>query len=245
MLKRSIWALLRASYINGKTGGGRSRLHQCLVSVNPLEPALLHRWTSLKVKTFPHQGFVKENGCIFLQAIIFILLSVLESNPHKPSASGLMGLSGCWAGMELGSALGADCLPLLEGGTKHPDQQRGKNRVKARAGSMPGQGGCLDHIRDFEGSVLAYSYPAFNHKHICQCWSGCYRYHHEETRTPLWLHPPQYIVTMIRFGTWWCCREKEEEQKHGRCDSSNLESLLSNLTAKDTRQWLKTLKKLI
>lgn len=126
-------------------------------SVNPLEPALLHRWTSLKVKTFPHQGFVKENGCIFLRAIIFILLSVLESNPHKPSASGLMGLSGCWAGMELGSALGADCLPLLEGGTKHPDHQTCKNRVKARAGSMPGQGGYLDHSRDLKGNTLAYS----------------------------------------------------------------------------------------
>lgn len=163
MLRRSIRALLRAFYINGKTGGGRSRLHQCLVSVNPLEPALLHRWTSLKVKTFPHQGFVKENGCIFLGAIIFILLSVLESNPHKPSASGLMGLSGCccWAGLGLGSALEADCLPLLEGGTKHPDHQRSKNRVKARAGSMPGQGGCLDHSRDFEGSTVAYSYPTF------------------------------------------------------------------------------------
>lgn len=100
MLRRSIWALLRAFYINGRTEGGRSRLHQCLVSVNPLEPALLHRWTSLKVKTFPHQGFVKENGCIFLGAIIFIL-SVLESNPHKPSASGLMGLSGCCCRAEM------------------------------------------------------------------------------------------------------------------------------------------------
>lgn len=154
MLRRSIWALLRAFYINGKTGGGSSRLHQCLVSVNPLEPALLHRWTSLKVKTFPHQGFVKENGCIFLGAIIFILLSVLESNPHKPSASGLMGLSGCccWAGKGLESALGADCLPLLE--AQNTQTIRG-----ARTGRMPGQGGYLHQSRDFEGSTVAYSYP--------------------------------------------------------------------------------------
>jgi len=95
VLRRSIQALLRASYINERTGGGRSRLCQCLVSLNPSEAALLHRWTSLKVKTFPHQGFVKENGCIFLEAIIFISLSVLESNPHKLSASGLTGLSVC------------------------------------------------------------------------------------------------------------------------------------------------------
>lgn len=63
--------------------------------------------------------------------------------------------------MEPGSALGADCLPLLEDGTKHPVHQRGKNRVKARAGRIPGQGGCLEHSRDFEGSALAYSCPAF------------------------------------------------------------------------------------
>lgn len=93
MLRGGIQALLRACYINERTGGGRSRLRRCLVSVNPLEPALLHRWTSLKVKTFPHQGFVKENGCIFLEAVVFTLLSVLESNSHKPSASGLTGWS--------------------------------------------------------------------------------------------------------------------------------------------------------
>lgn len=65
--------------------------------------------------------------------------------------------------MGLGSALGADCLPLLEGGTKYPDHQRSKTKAEARAGSMPGQGGYLDHSRDFKGNTLAYSYPAFNH----------------------------------------------------------------------------------
>lgn len=148
MLRRSIQALLRASYINERTGGGRSRLRQCLVSVNPLEPALLHRWTSLKVKTFPHQGFVKENGCIFLEAIIFILLSVLESNLHKPSASGLTGLSVYCsrAGMGLRTSTGsrlpptAALQPSMHGELQKTFRhQRGKSRVKARAGSKVGQ----------------------------------------------------------------------------------------------------------
>lgn len=162
MLRRSIQALLRASYINERTGGGRSRLRQCLVSVNPLEPALLHRWTSLKVKTFPHQGFVKENGCIFLEAIIFILLSVLESNPHKPSASGLTGLSVYCsrAGMELRTSTGnwlpptAAFQPSMHGGLQKTFRhQRSKSRE---------QGGYLAHSRGFEGTTVTHSYPALS-----------------------------------------------------------------------------------
>lgn len=146
-----------------------SRLHQCLVFVNPLEPALLHRWTSLKVKTVPHQGFVKENGCIFLEAIIFILLSVLESNPYMPSFC-------IWTDSSIGPLLqsqdgaGDQCWkptpwlllspPFMQGCRKHPDYQRSKSRINARAGSMPGQGGYLGHSRDFERGAVAYSYPA-------------------------------------------------------------------------------------
>jgi len=89
--------------------------------VNPSEPALLHRWTSLKVKTFPHQGFVKENGCIFLEAIIFILLSVLESNPQKLPVSGLTGLSAAAAerGRGWGAAPGAGSFLLLPSSPGH------------------------------------------------------------------------------------------------------------------------------
>lgn len=146
-----------------------SRLHQCLVFMSPLEPTLLHRWTSLKVKTVPHQGFVKENGCIFLEAIIFILLSVLKSNPYKPSFC-------FWTDSSIGLLLqsqdeaGDRCWeltpwllfspPFMEGCRKHPDHQRSKSRMNARAGSMPGQGGYLGHSRDFEGGTVAYSYPA-------------------------------------------------------------------------------------
>lgn len=41
----------------------------------------------------------------------------------------------------------------MEGCRKHPDHQRSKNRVKARAENMPGQGGYLGHSRDFEGDT--------------------------------------------------------------------------------------------
>lgn len=136
-------ALLRAPYINERTGGGRSRIRRCLVSANPSEPALLHRWTSLKVKTFPHQGFVKENGCIFLEAIIFIFLSVLESNPRKPSAPGLTGLSACCcrAGMGLGSSAGsglpaaAALQPSVHAGlqeTSVPLEEQEQSKTKSR-----------------------------------------------------------------------------------------------------------------
>lgn len=161
-------ALLRAPYINERAGGGRSRIRQCLVSANPSEPALLHRWTSLKVKTFPHQGFVKENGCIFLEAIIFILLSVLESNPRKPSAPGLTGLSACCCraamgpGRSAGSGLPPAALlspPCTQGCRKHPYHWRSKDRAKPRAESLPGRGGYLGHSGFQEGTVPC-SHPA-------------------------------------------------------------------------------------
>lgn len=159
-------ALLRAPYINERAGGGRSRIRQCLVSVNPSEPALLHRWTSLKVKTFPHQGFVKENGCIFLEAIIFILLSVLESNPRKPSAPGLTGLPACCCraamgpGRSAGSGLPPAALlspPCTQGCRKHPYHWRSKDRAKPRRAQ------CRVPI------------PPCQHKHACQCCCGCCR----------------------------------------------------------------------
>lgn len=221
MLRRSIQALLRASYINERTGGGRSRLRQCLLSLNPLEPALLHRWTSLKVKTFPHQGFVKENGCIFLEAIIFILLSVLESNPPKPSASGVTGLSVCLllqsrdgAGGQCGAPIASLCcsLPSVLGGcTRHPDHQRSKNGVKARARSTAGQGGSLGHSRDFKVGTVAYCYPALSAQACLLVLVWVLPLPPRRNTHPFVIHGYVYIVTVIRFGTWWCCREKGRE----------------------------------
>lgn len=142
--------------------------------MNPSEPALLHRWTSLKVKTFPHQGFVRENGCIFLEAIIFILLSVLESNPQKLPVSGLTGLS---AAAEQGRGWEQHCewapscccpaAPGMQGRRKH---WRSKDRMKAKG---------REHARpqwlSVEGQRRVPSLPC-QHKHACR---GCFSLYKE------------------------------------------------------------------